>query len=183
MAKKPSKAVSSRQRTFDGRMPKGVWVRNHRLAGAFCMKIKNINWAGNLKIRKFLLVIGILLLLGFTFYWYEIRPSQIKHDCSWIKEYVGGSPSRLAMTEKQLKENGLLKNCSSIQKMQGNGAIVDLFNDKFEDVDTNPKIKCENENKRLISVYSQAKPAVIAKERQRETTNEEYKFCLRDKGL
>lgn len=40
MARKPSKAVSSRQRTFDGRMPKGVWVRNHRLAGAFCVLAK-----------------------------------------------------------------------------------------------------------------------------------------------
>ena len=53
--KKPSKAVSSRQRTFDGRIPKGVRVRNHRLTGAFCVRPTNINmkifkWIKNQKV-------------------------------------------------------------------------------------------------------------------------------------
>lgn len=35
-----------------------------------------------LKQYKYIILI-LLIVLGFIFYWYEIRPAKIRHNCSW----------------------------------------------------------------------------------------------------
>ena len=114
------------------------------------------------------------------FYWFQIRPANIKHACSWTKEYVGGEPARPAMSEKEARSKGLLKDCSPRPLDTSNSASGNFLNSLFT---PEALAICEKENQRLISMYSKAKPAIPAKERQRKTTNEEYKFCLRNKGL
>ncbi|KKQ66847.1 MAG: hypothetical protein US86_C0003G0090 [Candidatus Daviesbacteria bacterium GW2011_GWA2_38_24] len=35
--------------------------------------------------NKRLLIIVIITLFTFLFYWYELRPARIRHDCSWVQ--------------------------------------------------------------------------------------------------
>lgn len=126
------------------------------------------------------LICIVLLVLTALFYWFQIRPAQIKHSCSWAKEYVGGEPARPAMTESEVRNKGLLKDCSLRPLDTSNSASGNLFNSLFT---PEALAVCEKENQRLISAYSKAKAKIPAKERQRKTTNDEYKFCLRDQGL
>jgi len=34
------------------------------------------------------IIIITIVMVGSAFYWYELRPSKIKHDCSWVKKYA-----------------------------------------------------------------------------------------------
>ncbi|MEK7575673.1 MAG: hypothetical protein AAB491_01130 [Patescibacteria group bacterium] len=43
-----------------------------------------------LKEYKYIIIL-ILLMLGFTFYWFQLRPSQIRKECS---THLTGLPSR-----------------------------------------------------------------------------------------
>lgn len=36
------------------------------------------------KYRILLILLGLLLISGW-FYWFELRPARIRHDCSWVQ--------------------------------------------------------------------------------------------------
>ncbi len=135
--------------------------------------------------NKKILLLGIPIIVIFLvtgFYWFQVRPAQIKHDCSWIKEYVGGEPARLAMTEEEVSRSLLLKDCEIPQNINRvNPGAMDKLLIKFFTPEW--QVACEKENQRLISVYSKPRTAIPAKLQTRKTTNAEYTFCLHDKGL
>ncbi|TRZ50709.1 hypothetical protein D4R99_05605 [bacterium] len=110
------------------------------------------------KVNYLLFMVIILLLL---FYWFQYRPSQIKHSCSWVKEIVSYKPARPAMTEKELRENGKL-GCES---SKSENSFLEYF--------------CQE----TIREYKTASPEVQASEYWRKASSSEYNFCLRDKGL
>jgi hypothetical protein len=126
----------------------------------------------------------LILILGIAFYWYGIRPSKIKHDCSWIMVTKSAVAAHSAFTEKELKDRNMIKICPS--------PAIDLINKKIEG---NPYVSfeqnrervlresCENDNNKIISEYKAAKAEIPVKESWRKSTTEEYLFCLRDKGL
>jgi plastocyanin domain-containing protein len=66
---------------------------------------KPIDWINN---NKSLFVI-ILLLIAFCFYWFQLRPSVIKHNCSIDKRVISewNITRQNAYFEQCLKENGL----------------------------------------------------------------------------
>ncbi len=120
-----------------------------------------------------------LLIGSFLFYWYQIRPAQIKHECSWIKKHSDAIPARPAMTETELRTKGLIRTCPTPTITPAEGYMpleqrriffLNLFS-------------CENDNKQVIAEYKNAKPAVPAKDWYEAATKEEYTFCLHDKGL
>ena len=114
-----------------------------------------------------------LLLISALFYWFQYRPSRIKHDCSWIREYTEAIPYRPAMTEVELKDKGFLKDCST------NGNFDNWISKRAEGV----RSICESDNQRLIDEYGTDRPAVSANEWWRKARSEEYQFCLHDNGL
>ena len=86
------------------------------------------------------------------FYWYQIRPAQIKHDCSWVRHYKPGKPAEPPMTETELSEKGIIKSC-------------DLNDIKSP----SPPSWLDKYGESLLIIRSRCE--------------EEYKFCLHDKGL
>jgi len=119
----------------------------------------------------FLLVFGILMTL-FLVYWNTIRPSYIKHDCSWIKEMVGYEPAKPAMTEAELLKNGILKKCGESVAERLIGGMEGYYQQT-----------CSKRYQDTIDAYKVSRAEIPARERWRESTDIEYKFCLRDKGL
>ncbi len=131
------------------------------------MNYKKIN------ISKLGLGLSIVLIMGGLFYWFQFRPAQIKHDCSWVKQISWAKPAEPAMTEAQLKLKGMLEDCSKWDfiKTRPNSSLSGLQD------------YCESDNKRKVEEYKNGKPEVPAKEWWRKAKTEEYQFCLHDKGL
>ena len=123
--------------------------------------------------KRLLLILLVVLLIPSWFYWYEIRPAQIKHDCSWVRMTSPSKLAKPAMTEEQLRINGILEDCSKHNYVN---AETNRFIRPLREV-------CESENKKKIEEYREGKAAVPAKEWWVQADEEEYKFCLHDKGL
>lgn len=57
--------------------------------------------------NKVLFILLSLLLTFGWFYWFQLRPTQIRHDCSWVKRHNDAIPAQEAKTkEQQIKEWG-----------------------------------------------------------------------------
>jgi len=133
------------------------------------------------------LIFPLLIFLGIgviCFYWYEMRPSKIKHDCSWIIDRREEAKEAIpAMTESELKEKGWLPDCSQekidadIKKSTG---VYKDFLIRKKDFTLE---SCKVDYQKKIEEYKNNRPATEARDIWRKTTNEEYIFCLRDKGL
>jgi hypothetical protein len=113
--------------------------------------------------------------ISFFFYWYSIRPAQIKQACSWVKKHSNAIPARKGMTEDELKTKGMLKNCPPIPDPD-NSSGRGVFQGRFDILD------CMVENEKIIEKYKPRK-YVPAKDWYVKATKEEYTFCLHDKGL
>ena len=131
--------------------------------------------------NKKLLILALLILMGSLFYWFQYRPAQIKHDCSWVKEVEAAIPSYPAMTENQLKQKGIVTNCSVSDDSQTK--TLDTFSTAEEVINQRRQELCLEQNQKIVELYRKPRNAVPEKEHWRKATNEEYKFCLRDKGL
>lgn len=127
------------------------------------------------KYRVFLILIALLLLSGW-FYWFQFRPAQIKHDCSWVKHTNEAIPARPTMSEEELKAEGLIKNCSE-EETKGYKSI---FENPYLSILKN---ECPRKNKQIIEEYKTARPAIPVKNWWVQADEYEYKFCLHDKGL
>jgi hypothetical protein len=113
------------------------------------------------KIKEYKLLIIVLIVFSFIFYWTQMRETLIKKDCSTIVEVV---PAKGEITKEQAELNKVM----------------------FE------QCKLDNPGGRLFSVSSKcslleegtvARPYQPEKEEIREATEEEYKTCLRQRGL
>ncbi len=125
---------------------------------------------------KFFSVGGLLLIivsLG-LFYWYEIRPAKIKHDCSWIKQHSDVIPEKQPMTKEELLNTGLIEDCD--KKYPDNEYSTKTFGNISKEL-------CQKKVKSVINEYSSFKPYEPAKDWEVKASNKEYEFCLHDKGL
>lgn len=130
-----------------------------------------------MKKQKTLLTIFILLIVSAVFYWFQIRPSKIKHDCSWIAHHEDAVPERQAMTEEELREKGMLEDCDRYPNYADpQGSVV-------QSLEASRGRICRNNNQYKIEDYKNSKPAKPARDWYEASTDSEYKFCLRDKGL
>lgn len=113
-----------------------------------------------------------ILILSSLFYWFQIRPSQIRHDCSWVKYTTGAIPAKPAMSEEELITKGIIKSCGVGEFKPGESTTFGFL-----------QTLCPDHNKRIIEEYKTSRPAVPEKESWGQAEEEEYKFCIHDKGL
>lgn len=107
------------------------------------------------KYRVPLILLVLLLILGW-FYWFELRPARIKHNCSWVSRHSDAVPAVVGMTEKEKQEA-----TKRTQECEAQGIRFCFeFHDNWD-----------------------SKPAIPAKDWWEPATPQEYSFCLHDKGL
>ncbi len=123
-------------------------------------------------VKKISLFLIILTLLISGFYWFQVRPTQIKHDCSWVKKHSEAIPARKGMTKEELQTKGLLKDCPPELKPK---LLEDFAANRNE-------IMCSYDNATIIE-DNKPLPYTPAKDWWVKATKEEYQFCLHDKGL
>jgi hypothetical protein len=115
-----------------------------------------------------ILVIASLTVAG-SFYWYEWRPTQIKHNCSWVKMHTNAIPAQPAIlgpSEEEIKaRQDALDNCKN--STNSKGINWDCINIRFT-----PERQAQP-----------AQPAQPEKDWFREATKSEYDFCIHEKGL
>ncbi|MCL4354244.1 hypothetical protein M1349_02105 [Patescibacteria group bacterium] len=122
-----------------------------------------------------LVVISLFVIFGASlFYWYQIRPAQIKHDCSWVKMHSDAIPARVGMNEEELKAKGMIKSCPP--ETDYHTGIIQPLSDPFNG------LACRMNNQDIIDKNKPQK-YVPAKDWTRKATKDEYAFCLHDKGL
>src|SRR3990167_9882127 len=112
-----------------------------------------------------------LCALSALFYWYEIRPSRIKHDCSWVKFTTGGEPERPAKSEEQLLNENIIKSCKGlVNDSPSRSGVIPRLSNTFD--------FCESINRKIIEDYKTTKPATPLKENWRQAKEDEYKFSF-----
>ncbi len=108
--------------------------------------------------------VGILLLIialmGFSFYWFSWRPEKIRHNCSWIErtEQEKVLRSDLTAEQKQILEN----------YPTPTGKLFDDYNAE----------EAFRKQYNTDSFYT-----TVSKLYWDQATDEEYKICIREKGL
>jgi hypothetical protein len=142
------------------------------------------------------IAIVTLLLIAAFFYWFQWRPAQIKHDCSWVKMHSNPVSYRPAMTRKELESKGIIRTCRNefelVSRMLPNYNINSNDNpsvlfDKNLSFEQKEIIwnatSCRKDGDRVIAEYKTAIKATPAKNWYEKATDQEYKFCIRDRGL
>lgn len=151
-------------------------------------------------LKKSYLIGTILLLFSGLFYWYQIHPAQIKHECSWVKQESEAKPAIPAMTKEQLIEKGIIRSCQTEIELArkvdpystyelgthkifarfspSEGIIKSMFDDPIWEATS-----CIRDGDKIIAEYEKPREAVPAKEWYEKASDEQYKFCLHDKGL
>lgn len=104
------------------------------------------------------IIIVLLMILVFIFYWFQVRPTNIKKDCSWVTETIPADPG---VTKEQAEANKV-----EFEKRISGDYSSSVVMDRFT--------LSKNSKERLPS------PEKIE---TREATDEEYKTCLRQNGL
>lgn len=125
-----------------------------------------------IKVNKFraLLVLIALILIAGWFYWFEFRPAKIRQECSWVKHTTEAIPAKPAMTEEELKANGLIKNdCKT-------SGYVGIFSLPSQE-------NCSFKNNQIIEEYKTARAAVPAKDWYSKASDKDFDFCIRENGL
>lgn len=103
---------------------------------------------------KFILIlVGLVLVVGW-FYWYEWRPAKIRQDCSWVKKY--GS-------ERILRED-LSEEERAIIKAEPKSNLLESY--RYEKVNNFDRFYID----KPVEYWAKA-------------NDEEYKSCIREKGL
>lgn len=108
-----------------------------------------------------LTALGLLLFVGW-FYWYEVRPSKIRAECSWVAKHSDAKPAYTGKTEDELKLEGALMNCSNTSGTY--------------------RQYCESTNKVTIESWT-PRSAEIERDVFVPATKTEYDFCIRSRGL
>lgn len=127
-----------------------------------------------LKQYKYIILIT-LVILGFAFYWFQLRPMIIKKNCSWFTQMEAGKPAIPAFAGVT-KEEADKQNTEFRAK---NGCNNNSGKSSFE----------IGLNKIVCSTYfseQTPRPAIPAepdKEVTREATKSEYDICLKHNGL
>lgn len=118
-----------------------------------------------------------ILVISGLFYWFQFRPSKIKHDCSWIAKHEDAVPERPAMTKEELLEKGMIQNCDILvdDPIDPNAIIPSMGTRRIQ--------YCKRDTDPVVESYKKTIPAKPAKDWYEPSTDSQYKFCLRDNGL
>lgn len=108
------------------------------------------------------ITVACLTITGYLFFWFQIRPAEIRKECSAVEVHEDAKPADPGLTKEEAevkKEQCEKENCSD-----GNGGGKICW-------------PC-------ASIQSKpATEAADAKDYSRQATEKEYEFCLHEKGL
>lgn len=127
--------------------------------------------------KHFIVVVLLVIVIGIgsvLFYWYQIRPAHIHHDCSWVKMHTDAVPAKIGLTEEQLKAKGLINKCIP-EPTHSPGTDPFSISDNYSPW-------CDISNQQIMDKNKPQK-YVPAKDWYEKASQEEYQFCLHDKGL
>jgi len=48
-----------------------------------------------------LISLTTLIIASFLFYWFELRPAEIMHDCSWVEVHENEKPANPGITKEE----------------------------------------------------------------------------------
>jgi len=117
-------------------------------------KILKENWF------KLIIIVFIVVIFGGLFYWYELRPVQIKKDCSWVKQV---QPAQQEVTKAQaIESQKKYEECLKENLKRGDGMY---------------KSPCD-------MIYLKKEQDYVPESTYyREAFKTEYDFCVNSKGL
>ncbi len=112
-----------------------------------------------IKQYKYIIII-VLVILGFSFYWFQIRPVVIKKNCSWTNKVI---PADTGITKEQAEANKkIYDNC--------------IYSNWQCDIPSGlGRLGLENNSKERLP-QPEKKITIVA-------TEKEYDMCLRRNGL
>ena len=115
-------------------------------------------------VRRRKYVILVIIILGSAFYWYEWRPVQIRHDCSWKKVHHDFEPAKPGLTD--LEKIDRIAACKAERAKDNQHMFLNIFT-------------CEE----IVGKNAEPVAEKPAWDKWVKTSDSEYKFCLRDRGL
>jgi len=117
--------------------------------------------AGNGRVLKNLFFgfvsVFVLLSTAGAFYWFQLRPVKIKHDCSWVADHSNAVSAKPEWTQEQYDR------CKKDEQDKYNGIIFSGL------------LGCQSPHP--------AYAAQPAKDWWRQATSKEYEFCIHEKGI
>jgi hypothetical protein len=113
-----------------------------------------------IKQYKYIIMLALVIFIG-VFYWYELRPAIVKHNCSWVKRHAEAIPAKLSMTKEDIKKADECDN---------------QLDDNTNNTPALSKLKC-------LSLRWEPQSAQPARDWWEEATPVEYQFCLHNHGL
>lgn len=126
---------------------------------------------------KLALIVLLFSAVSLAFYWIQIRPAQIRHDCSWIKRHTDAVPEKKGLTEKELQAKGMLKVCPTEVPRRADETSFDFYSRSVLGYRA-----CEQGNWDVVEKHKPQK-YVPARDWYEQADRDEYNFCLHDKGL
>lgn len=108
------------------------------------------------------IIIAVAVILGFIFYWVQIRSASIKKECSWFTEII---PADEGVTKEQadINKKAFGEKCDTTKNVGPFRGISGVTRNQCRDIIE--------------------RPAQPEKEDVREATKSEYDTCLRHNGL
>lgn len=118
------------------------------------------------------IVIAVAVILGFIFYWIQIRPVTTKRECSWFTEIT---PADVGVTREQAEANkkAFGEKCDENRSYQGYQGLAPTGG--YQGITTPACFLLKND-----TVERLPQPE---KETTREATKSEYDTCLRHNGM
>lgn len=127
-------------------------------------KSNNINQTMKNKNISIIIICLSLLIVGSSFYWFQVRPSQIRRDCSWTKKH---SDAVVGVTQEEADR----RKAECIER-QNKNKESGMLSDAWYELNVKG---CEDTYK-----SSTSQPA---KDWYEKASEKEYDFCLHSKGL
>ncbi len=110
--------------------------------------------------NKVLVVTSLVLVVGLWFYWFALRPVNIRKECSLIKGVK-----------------------SLTQKDSTNTTIYDTSSTFLERYNSFMADTCETNNAKIRATYNLPNNAIPSNECWREATQEQYTNCIHRNGI
>jgi len=106
-------------------------------------------------------ILVVLIIIGGFFYWHELRPAQIKKECSWVKVVI---PEQQQVTKEE--------------------ALASLESEEYKECLEKNKNNIGGYKSPCDILYLKKEQDYISEKiYYREAQKTEYDFCLHSKGL
>ncbi len=119
-----------------------------------------------IKENKNVLII-VVIILGLAFYWFQLRPTNIKKSCSWTTEQIEADAG---ITKEQAEQN--------IDSFKNKCDITKTYSTGYQGLGKVQSVECF-----LLQSNSTERPPKPEREEVSEATKNEYDMCLREHGL